>query len=240
MTIRESELYLPLKKYLTEKGYTVYGEVLDCDLVAVQNNNPVIIELKKNISLKLVMQGTKRQEFADSVYLAVPQRENQAVPPSRRDVIKLLKRLGLGLIIIYFRKERKEEVRVILNPGPPSKRPKKNYKKRKALFKEIGERYRDFNTGGTPSSIETITAYRLKALHIAVLLHEEGELSPAKLISYGTASDTNAILAKNYYGWFIRIRRGIYALSERGKLCFSLYPEQTAYFRNQSRNVTNN
>ncbi len=232
MSILESDLYAPVKMYLEEKGYSVYGEVRDCDLAAVKNGDLIIVEFKKNFSLKLVMQGTRRQELTNSVYLAVPQMSSHSPLPSKKEVLVLLKRLGLGLIVVHFEyKEKGEKIEILLNPEIPVKVHRKNYQKRKALFKEIGSRYQDFNIGGSSSHIETITAYRLKALTIAILLQKNGEMSPAGLITLGAAPETRAILARNYYQWFIRIRRGIYTLSETGVSCFIKYPEQTDYLK---------
>lgn len=58
--VRETELYLPVKEYLEERGYTVRGEVRSCDLAAVRGGELVLVELKMAFNLELVLQGNER------------------------------------------------------------------------------------------------------------------------------------------------------------------------------------
>ena len=45
--MKESDLYLPLKRFLESQNYEVKGEVQDCDVVAMRAKEaPVIVELK--------------------------------------------------------------------------------------------------------------------------------------------------------------------------------------------------
>ena len=45
--MKESDLYLPLKRFLESQNYEVKGEVQDCDVVAVRGEEaPVVVELK--------------------------------------------------------------------------------------------------------------------------------------------------------------------------------------------------
>ena len=69
---RETDLYIFVKEYLEARGYTVKSEVEGCDVVAVKENEPVVIvELKLTFSIDLVLQGIQRQSITDDVYLAV-------------------------------------------------------------------------------------------------------------------------------------------------------------------------
>src|SRR4030095_8721134 len=92
----ESELYAPVKALLEEQGYVVKGEVRGCDVVAVRGGEPpVIVELKRAFGLGLVLQGIDRLAASDRVYLAVGQ-----WPKRMKNVRKLCRRLGLGLIVV--------------------------------------------------------------------------------------------------------------------------------------------
>ena len=95
--MNETDLYLPVKTFLERQGYTVKGEVKECDIVAIRGGEaPVIVELKVSFSLQLLLQGIDRQAVTDAVYLAV-------APPKRRqqsDLVKLCKCLGLGLLTV--------------------------------------------------------------------------------------------------------------------------------------------
>lgn len=49
--MKETDLYPPVKRYLEGPGYTVKGEVDDCDVVAVRRGEePVVVELKLTLN----------------------------------------------------------------------------------------------------------------------------------------------------------------------------------------------
>src|ERR1700685_4266114 len=92
----ESDLYGPVKAFLEGQGYGVKGEVLGCDVVAVRGKEPpVIVELKQTFGIGLVLQGVNRLAISDTIYLAVG-----AWPKKMRDVKKLCRRLGFGLMVV--------------------------------------------------------------------------------------------------------------------------------------------
>src|SRR5438105_2626002 len=92
----ESDLYAPVKSLLEEQGYSVKGEVRGCDVVGVRGSEPlVIVELKRVFGLGLVLQGVDRLALSDAVYLAVG-----TWPKKLRNVKKLCRRLGLGLMVV--------------------------------------------------------------------------------------------------------------------------------------------
>ena len=52
--MKESDLYLPLKRFLEGQGYEVKGEVLDCDVMAVRGDEePLLVELKLSLNLSV-------------------------------------------------------------------------------------------------------------------------------------------------------------------------------------------
>src|SRR5687767_1100498 len=92
---RECDLYEPLRDYLTEQGYTVRSEVRGCDITAVRGDELVVIEMKRGLTLDLLIQGAERQRVADSVYLAVPKPRPQRTREDNarwRGLQRLLKR----------------------------------------------------------------------------------------------------------------------------------------------------
>lgn len=56
-------------------------------------------------------------------------------------------------------------------------------------------------------------------------------MRPRDLRALGADARTQAILSKNYYGWFERIDRGVYALKPQGHAALAEYPELAARFR---------
>jgi hypothetical protein len=57
-----------------------------------------------------------------------------------------------------------------------------------------------------------------------------GPLSPRRLIQLGTGKNTPSILTKNYYGWFERIKRGTYVITDKGKTEIKEFPELVNYY----------
>jgi hypothetical protein len=217
--VPETELYEPVKKYLEALGYTVRGEVADCDIAALHGDELIAVELKSSINLKLILQATERQESCDAVYLAVPA-EGSSYPADFKAKLRLVKRLELGLLLVRFLSHR---IRVELVCHPAGSGPRKSRRKRQVILREFSGRSGDYTPGGTRGKV--ITAYREQALYIACLLHREGPLSPARCRKLGAPDKAAAILQANHYGWFERVSRGLYRLHEAGRQALKEYPE---------------
>jgi hypothetical protein len=68
-----------------------------------------------------------------------------------------------------------------------------------------------------------MTAYRQQALACAAAL-AQGTARPRDLKP--ALPDAPKILLSNVYGWFVRVERGIYALSDSGKAALVRWGEQ--------------
>lgn len=224
--ISESDLFKPVEDYLILQGYNVKGEVLHCDITAVKDDELIVVELKKNLNLSLLIQAADRQRFADSVYVAVARTTSHSFPKNFKGACHLLKRLELGLILVTFLKT-KTKAEIIFHPSEYKKR--KSHKKRRAVIREISGRTHNFNTGGITGR-PIITAYRESAIHIACALKIKGRLSPAELRAIGTSTKTQRILSDNHYGWFERIKRGVYRLHPHGQKALKQYPDLTEHY----------
>jgi len=227
MKIKESELYDPIKYYLEHQGYSVHGEVRNCDITATKDDELIIIELKTTFSIALVMQAIERQEITDSVYVALPVFGNKVYHRQFKGISKLLKRLELGLLFVRFLKT-KTNIEIVFHPKIYQRR--KNLKKRRDIIREKNARFGDFNKGGSPAKAEKITAYKQNAIQIAVLLNQLEKASPAQLRKIGTCNNTQSILSNNYYGWFEKVKRGVYKLHPHGKECLHNYPKLIELF----------
>jgi len=202
----ESDLYAPVKALLEGQGYSVKGEIRGCDVVGVRGKEPpVIVELKRVFGLGLVLQGVNRLALSDTVYLAVG-----AWPKNMRDVKKLCRRLGLGLMIVTG-----ERVDLLLDPAPYA--PRKNKRKVGRLLGEHARRVGDPTRGGSTTKAPRMTAYRQAALRCAALLAQNGPMKVAAVRVAGEASNAGAILRDDVYGWFERVDRGIYAITPKGR-----------------------
>ncbi len=212
----ERDIYEPVRAYLAERGYQVEGEVRGCDLVARRGEELLVVELKARLSLALIAQAVERQEYADSVYVAVPVDSATAYPPNFGRTRKILRRLGLGALLVRFL-SRSARVELIFHPD--SYEPRRRRKERIAVIREVDGRVVAGGVGGSSTRDGEIklTAYRQAAIHLAILLREEGSASPSRLRRLGGAEKAATILRDNHYGWFRRLRRGVYALDEQGR-----------------------
>ena len=210
--MRETDLYPPVKAYLEAQGYEVKAEVGDCDLLARRGEEPpVVVELKLSFSLALVMQGVARQSLFDHVYLAVPVPKRGGWQTRYKDMVRLCRRLGLGLLAVRTGTE--PGVEAHLDPGPYT--PRKRTQAAGRLLREFERRVGDPNLGGQ-TRVKRITAYRQDALRCAVYLRDHGSSKAAVVAkSTGVAKAANLMRA-NHYGWFERVDRGVYQLTQAG------------------------
>lgn len=229
--ILEADLCKPVSDYFTQEGYTVRSEVNFCDITAIKEEELIVIELKKNLSVELLAQAVKRQKAADLVYIAVPKPKRMLGTSKWRDICHLLRRLELGLILVSF-KGNKGFVEIPIEPIPFDREKSRamNKRKRENIIKEARGRYNDSNVGGSRGK-KLVTTYRENAIFIACVLERLGPLTPKKLRSLGTdEKKTTAILSENHYGWFQRIERGVYGITDKGRRSLEEYTELVKYY----------
>ncbi|WP_420347045.1 DUF2161 family putative PD-(D/E)XK-type phosphodiesterase [Pelagibius sp.] len=225
---KEEDLYAPVKAFFEGQGYVVKAEVRGCDLVARRGEDPpVIVELKTGFTLPLVLQGIDRLALSDHVYLAVgvPARPARGSlwRRERRGILKLCRRLGLGLLAVHEATASKDPlVEPLLDPLPYQPRP--NRKRQGLLLKEFAHRIGDPNTGGQTRR-PIVTAYRQAALACAALLRESGPTKAAAVAEATAVAGAQRILQRDVYGWFQRVERGVYALSPKGAEALALYAD---------------
>jgi hypothetical protein len=237
--LQEIDLYKPIQTYFVQEGYEVYGEVKDCDMVAVQAEELVVIELKLTLSVDLLIQAVKRQRITDQVYVAIPKPKQRLNSKRWTDKCHLIRRLELGLIVVSSPGKR-GKAEIIIQPTPFNHRKSigQSKLKRAAILKEINGRSADYNVGGS-NRTKIMTAYKENCIQMACYLNNLGPLSPKALILMGTGKNTSSILTKNYYGWFERIKRGTYVLSEKGKEDIKEYPELVNYYLTSFGDIEN-
>ena len=210
--MKESDLYAPVKAHLEAQGYEVKAEIGNCDILARRGDDPpLVVELKLTFSLALVMQGVARQTLFDHVYLAVPVSGQKGWKLRYKDIIRLCRRLGLGLLAVKTGASPRVEAH--LDPAPYT--PRKNTRKATRLIREFDRRVGDPNTGGT-TGIKRMTAYRQDACRIAAHLAANGPTKASHVAKATDIARSAAILRADHYGWFERVERGIYALTPKG------------------------
>ena len=211
----ETSLYPPVKRFLERLGFAVKGEVRGCDVVALREGEPpvlVITELKLSFNLELVLQGVDRMAACDEVWLAVRSsrrgRENDA------RVKKLCRLLGFGLLGVS------SKGRVDPLVEPTRRQPRRDPRRRSQILDEHRRRQGDPTLGGSTRQ-PIMTAYRQQALACAAAL-KDGPRSLREVKP--VAPDAAKICLHNYYGWFVRVARGVYGLTEAGRGALERWP----------------
>lgn len=192
-TLRETDLYPPVRDYLIAQGYTVRGEVKDCDVTAVKDGELIVVELKRGFGTDLLIQATRRQRVADAVYVALPRFKGNLSSARARGVQHLLRRLEIGLILVSLSTP-VPTVEIVFHPLPYARKRSKH--DRQVILREIAGRSGDYTPGGS-TRVGIVTAYRENALFVACCLEHHGPLSPRQLRALGTGTKTLAIRNEN-------------------------------------------
>jgi hypothetical protein len=207
--MEEKDLYGPIKELLVEQGFSVKGEVNDIDIFAMRKDFSVAVELKTSITLKLIYQAIERQKIADSVFVGVPKEAIAAHRDSYKFFVTLLKRLEIGLIVVD-----QNLAKVAFESGfyDLSISKARNKSKKELLIKEFTTRKNEKNIGGSKG--KTITAYKESVIKIAYQLSKLRVANAKELQDATQIDNVSSILQKNYDGWFNRVNRGNYELTD--------------------------
>ncbi len=208
----ETDLYPPVKAFLEAQGFAVKGEVGAADVVARRGDEePLIVELKLGFSLQLLQQAVARQSVSDTVYVAVPRWKGKPGWRTFKGNVGLCKRLGVGVLSV-----RLSDGHVQAHCDPVPFQPRKSKVRKAALLKEFDAREGDPNRGGMAR--ETIvTAYRQGALRCAEFLAVNGPCKGALVAKMTGVIRATAVMRDNHYGWFEKVEKGVYGLSEAGR-----------------------
>ena len=208
--LRETDLYAPIKALLESQGYEVKAEVGAADIVAVKDGAPpVIVEMKTGFSLALFHQAVERLKLTDTVYVAVPEWKGRTGWKAFRQNLTLCRRLGLGAITVHD-----GAAQVHLDPVPY--KPRQSKARRERLLGEFQRRVGDPNTGGSTRR-PLVTAYRQDALKCVKVLLATGPSKAADVARSAGVETARRIMADDHYGWFERVKTGIYQLSPKGR-----------------------
>lgn len=207
----ETELFQPIKEFLENQGYQVKGEIGAIDCFAMKNNESIAVELKTSITLKLIYQAVERQKIADSVYVAIPKSAIASHRSQYKSFLLLLRRLSVGLLIVSS-----SGVEVLLDAKDYDLNQSRNRNKqhKHQLISEFNHRKSNANLGGMKG--KKITFYKEQAIEILKVIHAHPGISPKEIKVLTDIKNIASILQKNYYGWFHRLDRGSYVLSDKG------------------------
>jgi hypothetical protein len=214
LIVKETDLYHPVKRFLESQEYEVKGEVHDCDVMAVRDDElPVVVELKLSLNLEVVIQAVERLSLTPKVYICIPNK-SKLLTKRRRHIFKLLRMLGLGLIVVNGERGH-SLVSVLIDPG--DYRPRQSKQRRERLLGEFVKRAGDPNVGGKDKRTGIMTAYRQRVLAIAQFLQSEGPTKAAAVAAALDEPKAREMMYRDVYGWFDRTSVGVYELSSQGK-----------------------
>jgi len=80
-------------------------------------------------------------------------------------------------------------------------------------------------------------SYRQDALRCLQILAEQGATKAAEVAKISQVENARRLMADNHYGWFERIKTGIYALSPAGNEAFVEYSSEIEKISNAAGNV---
>ncbi|NTF06695.1 hypothetical protein G6L37_11035 [Agrobacterium rubi] len=216
----ETSLYLPVKAFLEAAGYVVKGEIGGCDLVGINGDDPpivVVCELKLTFNLELILQAVDRAAISDEVWVAARISAKGRGREADKRYRDLCRRLGIGMLGVSDR----GDVSVIVASVSPM--PRTNPKRRSRLVREHQKRRGDPVVGGSTRT-PMMTAYRQQALGCADALSAE----PMRLRDVKErVPDAGKILQSNVYGWFERLDRGVYGLTDAGREALIRWPQSS-------------
>jgi hypothetical protein len=214
----ETTLYPPVKAFLEGLGFVVKGEIGGCDIVAVKDGEPplvVIGELKMRFNLDLVLQAVDRAAACDEVWIAARVSARGSGREGDARFRNLCRRLGFGMLGVTDA----GSVDILVSPAAPM--PRRDAKRRSRLVDEHRRRQGDPALGGG-NRAPIMTAYRQQALRCAAAM-ADGPKSPRELRPIvPTAAQ---VLRGNVYGWFERVARGSYGLTEAGRAALVRWPQ---------------
>lgn len=210
----EKDLFRPIKEYFEKNGYVCDGEVNDIDLYMECNGKSVAVELKQTLDFKAVQQAALRQKITDTVFIGIF-RPRDMYSSSFKDKLYILKRLGIGLIVVS---EKTKQIEIVSEPvvSELSLFQRTNKYKKKALESEFKRRKVKNNVGGVHAK-KLMTGYREDALLVLDALTElGGEATSREVKNLSGVEKATSIMYSNYYGWFENVEKGRYKVSKEG------------------------
>lgn len=207
---KETDLYQPVKDFLTHRGFAVKAEINGIDVLAIKDELMLAVELKRTLSLALIYQAIERQQYSDIVYVAVPKHAIKKRQSFKR-FSHLLRRLELGLLLV---EDNHVFEAIAPKPYSTSHAKAKSKSKKTRVLHTFHSLQSEKNIGGTQG--KTMTLYKEQVNAIIHVLNEHGPLSPKAIVTLTGIQKTASILQKNYSGYFKRISRGMYHLTDLG------------------------
>ncbi len=205
MIKKESDMYIPIQNYFLEKGFKVDAEVKNCDVVATKEDITIICELKKGFTIELLYQLVDRKKITPYVYAVIPRPKTMRGRAFKKK-LDILRALECGLLVVLNSTKR---VDLVLEPKGKDNAFMK--RKRKKIEKEVQNRNLSLNLGGQ-NKRKIVTAHKESVISALCYIEKYGSIETKKC-----KENIKIALQRNHYGYFKRLKRGVYTMTDRGK-----------------------
>jgi hypothetical protein len=195
-------------------------------MIGILGELVISVEMKLKLNLEVINQAVERQSVSDLVYIAVLH-DYKAVETKRFKMTLLtLKRLRIGLLLVNFRASEPVVYECVKPENYDFERSlRMKAKKRNAIISEFNKRSKDFNKAGT-NRTKIMTAYKEQCLLVALYMKENGYIRASEFKACGMETKkVSSIFNSNYNGWFSRLDKGIYNLTEKGLSALKEYED---------------
>ena len=208
MLKKETDMFPSVRQLLENNGYNVNAEVEKCDIIATKNEEILVCEMKLSFNISLLYQLIDRKAITSNVYAVIPRPKSYKARKTRY-MLDILKQLGFGLITVSDLDIMIAEV--ILTPDSNMKNTARGKKTKKRIISQIEGRNCDTNIAGSVGK-KIVTAYREASINAMCIAEANGMVQTKQCDPV-----TKKALQTNYYGFFLRIQRGCYSLTQKGK-----------------------
>lgn len=103
-SIKETDLFIPVKNWLEECGYEVFSEIENdyrgnrADIVGISGPVTAVVELKTTLSVDLIGQAIDWLPYANLVYVGIPRGKREINPHASR----ILRHFGIGILLMSY------------------------------------------------------------------------------------------------------------------------------------------
>ena len=240
MDYKETDLHEPVKKWLESQGCVIRSEVKSIDMVGLLGELLISVEMKLKLNLEVINQAVERQSVSDLVYIAVLH-DYKAVETKRFKMTMLtLKRLRIGLLLVNFRAAEPVVYELIKPESYDFERSvRMKAKRRNAIISEFNKRTGDFNKAGTTRT-KIMTAYKEQCIRVAFYMNQYGLSRANEFKTFGLETrKVTSIFNSNFNGWFYKVDKGIYQLTDTGRAALCEYADVIAFLTSNEANHEN-
>lgn len=169
--MKETEMHEPVKNLLVNQIFCdeVYAEIMNVDMLGMKGPVNIIVEMKTQLSFKLIEQAYRGLQYAQYVYIAIPKKKSSY----HWIYYQFLEPKGIGMI------EVNHDLAIIIHPA------KFNHAKRRWIeyIRQHIEEFSHENIAGSKGG-ETITRYSHMMKQVKRYMKYRGWVSVDEILNH--------------------------------------------------------